>query len=262
MPTFDNGEDGLSVRTKINNAIAKVDGIDQGLATTDSPTFDAVSLADGSAASPSLSRAGDADTGIFFPAADTVAVATGGVVRWTVDSSGNLLVGTTTSPSGSSQIVASGGVYLGGTGSANKLDSYEEGAWTINLSDATSGGNLASFSSRFGYYTKVGNLVTVEGRMIDIDTTGMTGGNQLIIQGLPFSAHSTGSMAAGNVRLDRFNLDSNTRNVSVLVNNSSNNGELYETRSGLTDSTILVSAVSSEFADLFFSLTYRVTGAP
>jgi hypothetical protein len=29
----------------------------------------------------------------------------------------------------------SGGVYLGGTGSANKLDDYEEGTWTPVLSD-------------------------------------------------------------------------------------------------------------------------------
>ena len=42
----------------------------------------------------------------------------------------------------------SGGVYLGGTGSSNKLDDYEEGSFTPQL-DTT---NLV------GYYTKIGNL--------------------------------------------------------------------------------------------------------
>jgi hypothetical protein len=53
----------------------------------------------------------------------------------------------------------SGGVYLGGTGSANKLDDYEEGTWTPTVAgDAT--GVLES-PAVGGYYTKVGNQVTV-----------------------------------------------------------------------------------------------------
>jgi hypothetical protein len=48
---------------------------------------------DGSAATPSVQGA-DANTGMFFPAADTVAVATGGSERLRVDSSGNVGIGT------------------------------------------------------------------------------------------------------------------------------------------------------------------------
>lgn len=44
----------------------------------------------GSAGSPSIYSTGDSNTGVFFPAADTVAVATAGVERLRVDSSGNL----------------------------------------------------------------------------------------------------------------------------------------------------------------------------
>jgi len=50
----------------------------------------------GSASSPSIVPDGDTNTGIFFPAADTIAGVTGGVERWRTDLSGNLLVGTTT----------------------------------------------------------------------------------------------------------------------------------------------------------------------
>ena len=56
-----------------------------------SPAFTGqASFADGSAAAPSIAHTGDLNAGLFFPAADTVAVATGGTERMRVDSSGNL----------------------------------------------------------------------------------------------------------------------------------------------------------------------------
>lgn len=53
-----------------------------------------LTIPDGSASAPTLTNDGDTNTGIFFPAADTVAVATGGTERVRVDSSGNVGVGT------------------------------------------------------------------------------------------------------------------------------------------------------------------------
>ena len=51
----------------------------------------------------------------------------------------------------------SGGIYLGGTGSTNKLDDYEEGTWTL-----TQGAQGTWNSPTFvGKYTKIGQLVTV-----------------------------------------------------------------------------------------------------
>ena len=49
----------------------------------------------GSAGAPAIYPTGDSNTGIFFPAADTIAFAEGGVESMRVDSSGNLLVGST-----------------------------------------------------------------------------------------------------------------------------------------------------------------------
>ena len=55
---------------------------------------DGLSDVDGSAATPAI-RGTDTNTGIFFPAADTIAFSEGGVESMRLDSSGNLLVGTT-----------------------------------------------------------------------------------------------------------------------------------------------------------------------
>jgi len=55
------------------------------------------SFGDGSAAAPSITNFGDLNTGMFFPAADTVSVATAGAERMRIDSSGNLGLGVTPS---------------------------------------------------------------------------------------------------------------------------------------------------------------------
>ena len=79
----------------------------------------------------------------------------------------------------------SGGVYLGGTGAANKLDDYEEGTWTP-LIDAASGTQPSiSYAHNTGSYTKVGRLVTLIGYIRISSISGTTSGN-LNINGLPF----------------------------------------------------------------------------
>jgi hypothetical protein len=50
----------------------------------------------GTALLPSITTTGDLNTGMWFPAADTIAFSEGGVEALRIDSSGNLLVGTTT----------------------------------------------------------------------------------------------------------------------------------------------------------------------
>ena len=57
----------------------------------------ASTFAAGSAAAPSIAPTGDSNTGIFFPAADTIAFSEGGTESMRIDSSGNLMVGSTSS---------------------------------------------------------------------------------------------------------------------------------------------------------------------
>ena len=81
----------------------------------------------------------------------------------------------------------SGGVYLGGTGSANKLDDYEEGNWYPSITGVTvSGGTFE------GFYTKKGNEVTVWFRMENCTISGT--GN--VITGLPFTVLTRSTTSA------------------------------------------------------------------
>ncbi|MDB4437363.1 hypothetical protein N9163_00780 [bacterium] len=68
----------------------------------------------------------------------------------------------------------SGGVYLGGTGAANKLDDYEEGTWTptVYAADGTTVLTLGTdYALRTAAYTKIGQLVRLSIRIEDLRAT-------------------------------------------------------------------------------------------
>ena len=76
-------------------------------------------------------------------------------------------------------------LYLGGTGSANVLDDYEEGTWTPTLGNM----NVSGTFSSSGRYVKVGRMVLAYGKFsattsISFDTSGL-------LAGLPFAGAVT-----------------------------------------------------------------------
>ncbi len=78
--------------------------------------------------------------------------------------------------SGNGSIIPNGGVYLGGTAAANKLDDYEEGTWTPAVAGVTM--NTAN-----GRYTRIGNMVKVYGVIRQSSGTSTSS----VITGLPFA---------------------------------------------------------------------------
>jgi hypothetical protein len=66
-----------------------------------------ITVAAGAVGTPSITTTGDTNTGIFFPAADTIAFSEGGAESMRIDSSGNVGIGTS-SPSYKMQVVSAG----------------------------------------------------------------------------------------------------------------------------------------------------------
>ena len=83
----------------------------------------------------------------------------------------------------------SGSVYLGGTGSANALDDYEEGTFTVTLLTTGSPNPTYTITNNTGYYTKVGRLVTANFYSGAINITN-AGSGAARISGLPFNANT------------------------------------------------------------------------
>ena len=101
-------------------------------------------FAAGSAAAPSITTTGDTNTGIFFPAADTIAFTEGGVEAGRFDSSGNFNIGTTTVPGSN------------GGGIAIFKSDYPRLTFrnTTTGDSATDGTQFAAVGANFEFYNK------------------------------------------------------------------------------------------------------------
>lgn len=81
-----------------------------------------------------------------------------------------------------------------GTGTSELLADYEEGTWTPTLLASTTDFTSVSYfpGAVTGRYTKVGNLVTVQGCMRTVAITVGSAAGNLRIGGLPFTAANIG----------------------------------------------------------------------
>lgn len=122
--------------------------------------------------------------------------------RMRLDSSGRLLIGTTTANTSGAKLQTSDGITFPATQVAstdpNTLDDYEEGTWTPAYQLLTTDFDSVTYNTQSGVYTKVGNIVTVSCRIVVQAFTLGSGTGNLAISGLPFlirnvSAQSTGT---------------------------------------------------------------------
>ena len=144
-----------------------------------------------------------------------------------------------------------------GTGTSELFDDYEEGEWTPVFSDAASGGNVSpSQAALVGRYTKIGNLVVCRFRVLNINTTGMTAGNDFFIQGFPFlSEGTTYNDTVGVVATERITF---TGAVALELPRNETYARLVEYASNADDDYIMVSEVASNLADIIATISYTV----
>jgi hypothetical protein len=301
-----------------------------------------VVAAAGTALLPSITTTGDLNTGMWFPAADTIAFSEGGVEALRIDSSNRFLVGCTAQPSSSvngfgvlstgiligsvnsdkvavfnrntsdgeivlfqkggttvgsigsvsgatayidggsgfsgiqfggdglaprdngaladntsdlgtssyrfKDLYLSGGVYLGGTVAANKLDDYEEGTWTPVITNGAGGATLG-ISVTSADYTKVGRMCTITAHITRSDATSLL--LDMIITNLPFT-QSGGAQTGGVIWLDNASTD-------YLGMCYANNGTVMYFRSFADVNAYIKTDQFNNGRSLYFSRTYQTT---
>lgn len=143
-----------------------------------------------------------------------------------------------------------------GTGTSELFDDYEEGSWTVEFFDATSGGNQSPTTGT-GYYTKIGRQVTCSfGALNNIDTTGMTAGNALRFS-LPFTAGTTVGTGIGSCTTEVFTFAAGTTAINPAVEQNQTRGNFYTTGTGIANQVLTVAGITSGVSDIErFTLTY------
>jgi hypothetical protein len=211
------------------------------LAYEDNTNLPSVGVGAGTAALPSVFNATDNDTGLYFPAANEIALSTNGLERWRVDSSGNMMVGTTTAV-GRINVVG-GGVHAQtcvGTGSA---DNYGDGAGLM-VSYVGGVGNLRAYSNTSGTGTTSISITTSGNEAARFDSLGNLGigtsspstfgkfavssgatANAAYLTSTAGSAYSAGSFFANSILTLRSGANA-TGNATAIRFASANNGAL------------------------------------
>ena len=139
----------------------------------------------------------------------------------------------------STGVYVTGAVNIGGTGTANALDDYEEGTFTPTLAN-TGGVAVAGYDIQVGFYTKIGRMVHAN-IVISPNGLGSTGtSNVVLLGGLPFDSlsstnHDTAISVSHAVNL---NITAGQNIGGFLPANSTNiRLSLYDSSDGTTDFT-------------------------
>jgi hypothetical protein len=154
----------------------------------------------GTVSAPAITTSGDTNTGIFFPAADTIAFTEGGVESMRINSSGNVGIGTS-SPDG--KLDVNGVLRLSGTPTTPQTGT---GA-LFNASGI--GASVSSF--QFAVFTGTDNARTERMRITSGGDVTINGGNLTMVGATPMLAATdassslrfgTGSGGTERMRID------------------------------------------------------------
>ena len=183
-------------------------------------------------------------TGVIYPSGNTGATANGQV---DLGSAGVKF----------KDLYLSGGVYLGGTGAANKLDDYEEGTFTPTFT-SSSGTLSVGYSSQVGRYTKIGRMVHVT---VDIQASGaQSGGSGIVrVSGFPFNFKNGPTLHAGAVAFSNNWVSSE---APSQISGEGNTGfatlRRFDGNSEVNDS-VGVGAIQTN-SRVYFQITYEADG--
>jgi hypothetical protein len=179
-----------------------------------------VAAAAGTALLPSITTTGDLNTGMWFPAADTIAFSEGGVEALRIDSSGNVGIGTS-SPSGELDVTASKAsavtnLYVrnpdNSGGAAIRVQSQTDAHQvTLGITDAGSGGRVGTLTNDDFYF------VTNNTERMRIDSNGA-----LLLKNTVSTGLASGDIALANASSIRSRNAANSAYLNIMYLNASN----------------------------------------
>ena len=211
-----------------------------------------ISDVDGTAAAPALTGT-DTNTGIFFPAADTIGFSEGGVESARFNASGNLQTIGTISVGNATPSTSGAGITFPATQSAstdaNTLDDYEEGSWTPTVSGSSTAGT-GTYNAQVGRYTKIGNTVTVSAY---INLASHTGSGNTTLTNLPFTVLNVSDLYSSISIGYLNNLALTATNIATGV------GVFNSTKIDMYPYPIGGGAVSNVAFDAAFTIMYSLT---
>lgn len=139
-----------------------------------------------------------------------------------------------------------------GTGTSELFDDYEEGEWTPVIAGGTN--PTVAYITQLGYYTKIGNQVTLYG---GIKTNTVSGGSGSVkLDGLPFAESPSGGTNSGAVYATINSFAGDHPRIAVV-----NSGLLFlyfRTSANTGENNLDVSDLKTTSGnEMQFSITYR-----
>jgi len=161
------------------------------------PAGSFATISAGSADAPSIAPAADTNTGMFFPAADTIAFAEGGAEAMRIDSNGRVNIGTTSSVSGAKLAVVGGPIQLSGSTSAAPGLRVQSLSGVAHLSGINSDNNAFN---PIAFYTSATEALRIDSNTADANASDgpslqLVNINAAVVNGYRFASFRIGAGA-------------------------------------------------------------------
>jgi hypothetical protein len=193
----------------------------------------------GTAAAPAIVPTGDTNTGIFFPAADTIAFSEGGTEGMRIDSSGKVLIGTTSNDTGGRLEVKQASSE---TGIGIQSSGTDDSKLYFRTASGTYGGDI-SFN---GSYVKFSSGTT-EAMRIDSSGNVLIGGTAIepaggAVNGISLKPSSSATVSNGMVEI------CNANSPALILGSTTGDATLARfRRAGTVVGSISVTAGATAF---------------
>jgi hypothetical protein len=142
----------------------------------------------------------------------------------------------------------------GGSSGSAQLAGYQQGTWTPEVEGSTTAGSY-TYGTQSGRWARIGNMVYVQGTLININT-GTAGTGSLLVTGFPYTPESNNN-STGSCRLDQVDLPADT--VYVVTSTSDNPQCGFQAvKDDVADISVplSVTAFASTSADIFVTISY------